>query len=485
MAVSRSSGAQASKTRGWNTAFRGQRSRNDSAVAKKSGRRSVLQSGELHQVCVLELEPGVHYDVRLQPTYLEDGNLQAVIGIGIDVSQRVSDEFHRQTIEKQLFQSKKLESLGLLAGGIAHDFNNYLTAIVSFCETILADRKCPSDFQPTVEQILQTALQAAGVTQQMLLFAGRTKDLDIAVNKLDLNDLLNRMIPFLRAVVPRSIRFDVRTGESAVWINGCESELQRLILNVVKNAADAAIEVNDSEVSVRVAEFQADSCSSFSIGELDEGLDYVMLEVSDNGSGIAPEHLEKICDPYFTTRDDGHGFGMAIATRVMVDHHGAIHVNDVEPHGTRIRLLFPLVEVRPAEIRRKSGLNSHARTNRTILLVDDEAVVRKSIGMVLESRGNRVISAGDAEAAMEEMQTNQDKIDCLILDYSMPSVNGLQLLNQIRSSGWRQPAILCSGFVMEVTDYPDAKFWPEEILEKPFKLDVLQQAMDKLCSPSS
>ena len=422
-----------------------------------------------------------HYDFRFEPMLDESGEIESIFAVSIDVTDAVQSEIQQQAYEKLQLHSHKMENLGLLAGTVAHDFNNYLTAIVSFSESLIdtSDNKS----RPIIQQIRQTALKAANVSDQMLAYSSEDKDGSGILKPLELNELVRDMEPFLRAVSPKSTRLVIEPASSELWIEGSDLEIQQLVMNVLKNANDASKRNPNAEVRVRIRKLEGLSPKSrLRIGQTDLDGPLCAIEIRDNGIGIGDNDLKRISDPYFTTKSEGHGLGMAIAKRVAVAHRGAIEIEQIEPTGTCMRLIFPIQEpVEGLDEEHSTDLSDSLNIGRVVLLVDDEQRVLDSVSMLLEAKGQKVIAVNSAKDALAEMELYHDEIDILIFDFSMPEINGLELLNRVRAEGWNHPAILCSGYVMRLDDHPNAQFWPDETLAKPYKFKQLQLAMDKVC----
>jgi signal transduction histidine kinase/ActR/RegA family two-component response regulator len=436
--------------------------------------------GGQSSACRVSLCPAQCHEYQFESVKDEKGIVVAAVGVGVDVSQTIQTEQQKEEEDRQLRYFQKMESLGLIAGTVAHDFNNYLAAIVSFSESLLQKESFVG--RSTIEQIRQTALQAAGVSEQMLSYSGKGMLGDVVREPLELNSLLTEMEPFLRAVSPKSIRLEVESELSKVWVNAKRIEIQQLIMNLLKNATDATENVENGCIMMFVKDrHQSKLPPRRRVGEITPGVSYCAIEIQDNGGGIESEDLTRITEPHFTTKSDGHGFGMAIARRVILEHNGVMEIENVESGGTLIRILLPRTESQPQTEDRFNEVKEEALGGRVVLLVDDEKRVLESVSMLLESKGNKVIAVNSAKKALAAMEESHELIDCLILDYSMPVTNGIELLNRIRAQGWNHPTVLCSGYMIKLDDHPNAQYWPDETLAKPYKFAQLQQAMDTVC----
>jgi PAS domain S-box-containing protein len=423
------------------------------------------------------------YDALRNP----EGEIIGVVGVAMDITPSVMAEQKNRQLEHQLAHSQKLESLGVLAGGVAHDFNNYLMAIVAFAES-LGSKEDPETAK-TIEQIQQVSMQAAGVCQQMLDFAGDDQAL-VALEKIELSELMQNMEGFLRAVVPKSITFEMELElqdhvEQNWKVELNHLKIQQVIVNVLKNACDAVEGKPNPRIFVGVSQyepkdFSIDKSRRFGIYLSDET--YVQVVVQDNGYGIEASNIEKLFDLYFTTKETGHGFGMAVVARVMEDHRAFVQIETEAGVGSTIRLAFPAVIEPNGSPVVEVFTHPHFQPDKyNVMIVDDESTVLTAIKRLLEANGHQVFAAQTAAAAISAAGEYGDKIDCFVLDYSMPKCTGLELLHQLRENGYCQPAVLCSGHVLEAKERRDVQYWPEAFLSKPFRYRELFSTIEELC----
>lgn len=365
--------------------------------------------------------------------------------------------------------------VGVFAAGVAHDFNNYLAAIVAFSESLLnsegkKDRRI-------IELIKQTALEATCVTQQMLIYAGKPNCNDAAIDLIELNDLVGRMEPFLRAISPGSIRSKIIPNSFPIRVRACQLAIQQIVVNTFKMCLD--VEELDThhhiEICIKDTWERSDSVAD-SLGVVGEELQNCQIEIRDIAGCLPIEEIKK----YFsslTCSDE------SFSNRFFGNSSGAIEFEKGSSESL-IRIVLPFSN--EEEAIDDSGIqnissNQKFENQRTILLVDDDATVLDSVSLLLESMDNNVIPVSSAWAADQVMESQHEQIDCLILDYSMPVTSGLSLLNKFRSIGWTHPAILCSGYAMRIDDHPDAQFWPDQVLAKPYNFLQLQEAIEQAC----
>lgn len=368
--------------------------------------------------------------------------------------------------------ARKHERIGAFAAGVAHDFNNYLGAIVAFSDSLLTSSD--SYDSRVVEQIKLTALKATNLTKQMLIYAGKPSSFEAIVESVELNELISSLEPFLRAISPDSVRIKQLPNPVPVWANVCEATLQEIVICVVGACGEMPQVGMEDDLTISVLDNWQIGTSQAVFGEPNQVLN-CQIEIHDVVGCLCFDEIEGWLSERFVESSEPvnrfYRSGCAV---------------ELEPRsvGGYVRIVVPLdTEEKESDDSKNLDLIQQAsdQPNRTILVVDDEAAILNSASLLLESLGNQVVSACSATDAMQVMESMNSQIDCLILDYSMPGTNGLSLLNRFRSIGWNHPAILCSGYPMRIGDHPNAQFWPDGVLEKPFNFLQLQTAIDEAC----
>lgn len=380
----------------------------------------------------------------------------------------------RITSEKKLIHAQKMEGLGIVAAGIAHDFNNHLQAIGTFAELIeLGDEP-----KPNASQIRTSAMNASEICKQMLAYAGKSAEQN--QSPVDVCELLRESKPALGAGLSESIRlsFELPSEVPAVLSNA--ASLRDCFLNIVRNAIEAC--GDSGRVEVRV--FQNSDLSS-EIGwrvfgnDLPE-CDCVVVEVADSGYGMQSEVLERAFDPYFTTKPTGHGFGLATALGIVRGSGGAIRVHSDGYSGTIVQVVLPVTTAEDAVEYEKVAFEPDTMLAQRILLVDDDQTVLTSLSRLLELNDCDVTIAKSGPEALEILLARRGAFDLILMDYSMPEMSGIELLEQVRNHGINCPVVLCTGYAKEqVANREGVR--PDGILNKPYRGDslksVLQAAM--------
>lgn len=398
-------------------------------------------------------------------------NIAGLRGVVVDITARIQ-------AEEALRQSQKLESLGVLAGGIAHDFNNLLTTILGNAEMLspyLATSKGSGKHH--LEKIERTTRRLADLTRQMLAYSGRGK---FTVDKISLNALIVEMTDLLKVSTPKNVRVTYQLDPTLPLLEGDTVQIRQVVLNLLTNAAEAIGDQRAGNVIIRT-----DSCTldTNAIANLYPGQDlepdhYVRLEVSDNGSGMSAETLSKIFDPFFTTKFAGRGLGLAALRGIVRGHRGGIRIFSQQGEGTVFTLIFP-ARGRPAEAKGYPVSEDHAfvtMEGTKVLLVDDEEGLRSLMAIALKDAGCTVFQAADGEEGMSQFRRYEHELDVIVLDLTMPRMNGDEVFRRVRASCPKMPIILCSGYTEEdvsrqfdglgLSGFIEKPFTPSELIEK-------------------
>jgi two-component system, cell cycle sensor histidine kinase and response regulator CckA len=373
-----------------------------------------------------------------------DGSLIGLLAIGLDVSERLRQEEERRELEEKVRQAQKLESLGVLAGGIAHDFNNLLTVILGSTDLALMDIPAHSTARDHLEKTLKATTVAADLTNQMLAYSGRGK---FVAQSLDLSALIRNVRSLLISAVSKKTELTLDLADDLPAVEGDATQLQQIVLNLVTNASEA---LGDRNGQVRV-ETRAVECDRAFLDSFQGGRDrpegrYVLCEVSDTGCGIDTESLKKIFEPFFSTKFTGRGLGLSAVLGIASGHQGAVRVESAPGEGTTFQLLLPVCDVE-AEANQEAVAPAEGwRGSGTILLAEDETLVREYAVAALETLGFCVLAALDGFEAVELFRQRHSEIVCVLLDFKMPRMDGGEAFVEIRRIRGDVPVLLASGF---------------------------------------
>jgi PAS domain S-box-containing protein len=403
----------------------------------------------------------------------QDGEPVGVQAICRDISERLRLQEEKDRFDRKLLETQKLESLGILAGGIAHDFNNLLTAVLG--NASLAKIEVPEDSpaQKSIEEIEIAAERAADLCSQMLAYSGQGR---FVITRLNLTTLVMETLELIQASVSKRARLELYLAERLSAVQGDATQFRQVVMNLVINGGEALGD-GPGTVTVKTGEMSADPewiRDAQIVPETWEG-NYVFLEVSDTGCGMSPDTLARIFEPFFTTKFTGRGLGLAAVLGIVRSHRGALKVKSEVGSGSTFIMALPVVASasdvdRVVVIQKKAAL-----LEGTVLVVDDEDSVRRTVTRVLQVLGCKVLAAEDGTVAVEIVRTFDKPIDLVLLDLTMPILDGVQTLRELRRIRPDLPVILMSGFAEA---HALAKFGEHRLsgfLQKPFTIDEVQR----------
>jgi len=378
----------------------------------------------------------------------------------------------RERAEEGLRQSQRMEAVGRLAGGVAHDFNNLLTAILGY-GSLLASRFAPdASGREEVDEILRASERAATLTQQLLAFS-RKQVLEPVV--LDVNDLVRNLEKMLRRLIGEDLELATGLDPSAGKVRADPGQLEQVIMNLVVNARDAM--PHGGRLTIETANTDLDEAYAQRHASVRPGR-YVMVAVSDTGTGMNAETQARIFEPFFTTKEKGKGTGLGLSTvyGIVKQSEGNIWVYSEPGKGTTFKIYLPRVEESaPAAPPRSSDSVLTAGTE-TILIVEDEPAIRGLSRQVLERHGYRVLEAGDGESALELVRTHPEPIHLLLTDLVMPDMGGTELASRLEDghptirvlfmSGYTDDGVVRNGLLGPGRAFLQKPFTPAILLRK-------------------
>ncbi|MFB3119890.1 MAG: ATP-binding protein [Stenotrophomonas maltophilia] len=360
--------------------------------------------------------------------HLRDGLVLRTAELTKTAESLQTEMAERKQLEEQLLQSLKMESIGRLAGGIAHDFNNLLTAIIGYSELSLSKIPKGDPIQADLEEIQKAADRAASLTGQLLAFSRRQI---IEPKLVGVNQLIMEVGSLLQRLIDESISLALLPGPSAGWVKVDPHQFEQVLINLVVNARDAMPE--GGQLTVQTSNVVLTPQQARELGEVHPG-EYVVLTISDTGTGMSAETQKQIFEPFFTTKDQGKGTGLGLATcyGIVKQNSGHIEVESELGTGTCFRIYLPRVEA-PSDVPAVADEpEPWPRGTETVLLVEDEPAVRTVTSTALSSQGYRVLEATNG---LEALQVSEDhageKISLLFTDVIMPTMGGKELAEQI------------------------------------------------------
>jgi PAS domain S-box-containing protein len=378
-----------------------------------------------------------------------------------DVSQRKKAEAEKTQLEFQLRQAQKMEAIGTLAGGIAHDFNNILSPIIMYTEIALKTTR-DEDLRPYLDQVLKSSRRASDLVKQILAISRQTEPQRII---MQLSPIVKETLKLLRASFPSTIEFRQHLVPGGDWILADPTEIYQVVMNLCTNAAHAMADMNGVlDVSLDLVDLKEEQ-SAFGMN-MKPGA-YVRFSVKDTGHGMPSEVLERIFEPYFTTKEIGHGtgLGLALVHSVVQACNGGITVVSEPGQGTTFHIFFPCIKAE--DLGEPDDIASLPRGHERILLVDDEVDIVSAVQTFLGQAGYKVIPFTDSQEALAAFQASPGDFDLVITDLTMPHLTGLDLARELLQLRPHLPIIICTGYGDPVTIEKIKPMGIREIIFKP------------------
>lgn len=392
-----------------------------------------------------------------------------MIGSHVDITEAKQAEEERARMQKQLLQAQKIEAVATLASGVAHDFNNLLQAIGGHTQLMLADRTSDNPDRTRLKTIERAVERGGQLVQRLLLFGRRAeakrRPLDLNQEALDATKILYRTIL-------KMISIEFKPGEGLWTVNADPVQIEQILINLGVNAADAMPEGGTLTIATRNAILDSEqlrNCPSAAPGP------HVMLSVTDTGCGMDQATLEKIYDPFFTTKEVGKGTGLGLASvlGIVQDHEGCILCDSIPGQGTTFRIYFPALDEAPAAVQVEPDKKSAMGSGETILVVDDEADLRELTSEALESFGYCPVVAAGGQEALDIYRIRQESIGLILLDLNMPGMSGRRCLEELLRVNPEVKVLIVSGYTVDNQEEKMLSAGAVGFLAKPYQMGQL------------
>ncbi len=405
----------------------------------------------------------------------DDGTPLFLQGIMIDITKRKCAEQKQLNLERQILHVQKLESMGVLASGIAHDFNNLLTGILGNADLAMLKLSRISPVRQNIRDIKTAAHQAAELCREMLDYSGKER---FIIEQVDLSEIVREMSHILEISISKKAVIKYNLANIPVIIKADPTQIRQVIMNLITNASEAIGE-KSGVISIYTGLTYYDHLQLLEVyldEKLPEGM-YASLEVSDTGCGMDEVTKEKLFDPFFTTKQTGRGLGLASVLGIIRGHGGTIRLYSELGKGTTFKILIPSAgEFIKHTLEEESGLQEW-RGHGTVLLVDDEETVLSVARKMIEYLGFNVITAENGREAVEIFNDRQNEIDCVVLDLTMPNMNGEEAFREMRKIKNDVRVILSSGYNRQKISKQFTCKGLVGIIQKPYLLNVLQKVL--------
>jgi len=426
-----------------------------------------------HYETVRVRKDGSRFHISLTLSPIRDGS-----GLIVGASSIQRDITESKRSEDSRRQASKMEAIGVLAGGLAHDFNNQLHAVSGFAHFISRESGLTPAARADLIEIQKTTERMASLTRQLLAFARQQV---LSPETLDLDEALDDTRPMLQRLIGSNNPIELSLAPGNKWVRVDRAQLVQVLLNLVINARDAMPEGGLVNLSTKTVEVSPGALFDIGQAPVDPGA-YAELTVQDSGQGISPEHLRHVFEPFYTTKDVGHGTGLGLATveGIVSQSGGRILLESVVGRGTTITILLPLTSKPVPKVTAGSPALRTGESRGRILVVDDEDAVRVVVGRVLQAEGYEVLRAREGNEALRELEEIGGAIDLVVTDVVMPGMGGAQLSRELAKRYPTIPIVWMSG-------HPGEMEFPEELngkykafLLKPVPYDTLLDTVARL-----
>jgi PAS domain S-box-containing protein len=413
--------------------------------------------------------------MNLTASVLRDLEGRPLYGLGM-----VEDITEIKRTQEESLARQKLESLGTLAGGIAHDFNNLLGAVGAQAELALHELDAGSSCKEQLNSIHQVAIRGSEIVRQLMIYAGKEPD---NIELANLSAIVEEMLPLLKVSLSKHALMRADLSRDLLPIRAGAAQLRQIVMNLITNASDA---IGDRDGTIRVITRRVSLLKEPAAvpGLLPEG-GYAALEVSDTGCGMSPEIQNRVFDPFFSTKSAGRGLGLAVVSRIVRDLGGAIRLTSDLGKGTTVEVLLPITETPSAT----SGYGPLTSTEpipprqASVLVVEDEHILRDGIVKMLRKRGFDVLEAADGFAAIDMLRGKVRNIDVLLLDLTIPGASSRQVLAEAIHIREDIRVVLTSAYaeemVMDATGVPQIRAF----IRKPFLMADLVKVLWRSLTP--
>lgn len=417
---------------------------------------------------------------HLRPSFNKLKVIDGVIGVSLDITDFHQEVKAHRLLDQRMQESQRLESLGILAGGIAHDYNNLLTGITASMSMIQLQDEGLESIADYLHQIESSTNQMVGLTNQMLAYSGRAKS-DFKI--LDLNEIVQNSLTMIRAVLHTNVEVELHLSQFPLRVRVDETQMYQVILNLLSNAQEA-IQKNKGLIRITTRKSHVDE-ETIQVGHyISSSLpgDYAKLIIEDNGMGMSEELRQRIFEPFFTTKFTGRGLGLSSVQGIIKGHKGLLRVESELGKGSSFFLSLPITDEISTQITDKRNLRTMTPIpvdlkEGKVLVIDDEEMILEIAEKVLQRLGYETLIAKDGASGLRIYEENKTQIPLIILDMTMPGMNGKEVVEKLQELGYDKTLIIMSGFSEGEIRQKIRKSLPMHFLSKPFRIEDLKKIL--------
>ncbi len=419
---------------------------------------------------------GSLYPVEVHLQLIEADSGRVFLAVIFDITKRKLTEAEKEQLLAQLIQAQKMESIGRLAGGIAHDFNNLLSIILGYGEIMLEQMRMDHPYRQPMQEIHAAAIRAKDLTRQLLAFSRKQL---LEFSPIDINEIVAGFERLLNRLLGEDIELKLRVSEDPLYVSGDGAQLEQVLMNLAVNARDAM--VDGGRLTIETQKVSLDAGGAEQALDLSSG-DYARIMVRDTGCGMDSDTLSHAFEPFFTTKDKEKGTGLGLATSygIIQQHGGSIHVDSEPNRGTTFQIYLPIladispVEAHPIQTRELAG------GFKTILLVEDDASLRKLAIVILQRGGYNVIESESVEDAVQKASTYRSPIHMVLTDVVMPGMKGPEVYSKIAAYHPEAKALFMSGYTDDIIARQGVLQKGIHFIQKPFTVEGLLDKVEQL-----
>ncbi len=439
-----------------------------SCTAVRTGKPSVVQTYEPFL--------GKYLEIKALPRFSKNKKVSGSVHIVRDITVEYENKKEQEQLQTQLFQSQKMETIGRLAGGIAHDFNNILSIILGYSEMIYSQLPKDDPVAPKLSIVIDAADKAAALTRQLLAFS-RKQVLEMQV--VDLNELIEKLSKMLGMIIGEDVELAIKTDSSIELVFADPAQLEQVLMNLAVNSRDSMPQ--GGCLTIETSSVKNEVTDSLKVNDFFESGNYVQISVTDTGCGMTQDVIDNIFEPFYTTKEKGKGTGLGLATvyGIVKQHDGHVQVESKVDKGTTFQVFLPLGH-KVEKMNEKREVNQLAKGDETILLVEDEALLRNYLVDALRSLGYCVLDAGDGEEAMSVNGAYKKEIHLLLTDVIMPKMNGSELADKISLARKDIKILFMSGYTGDAIANYGVSGEDVNFIQKPLKIFPLSMRIREI-----